>query len=43
MIPIQALMRNVGTCGPDAKGEAQAEDPLEPEYRCRAEGRNNPY
>jgi len=24
---IQALVRNVGSCRPDAKGEAQVEDP----------------
>jgi hypothetical protein len=26
-IPVQALVRNVGTCRLDAKGELQAEDP----------------
>lgn len=27
VILIQARVRNVGTCGPDAKGEIQVEDP----------------
>jgi len=27
VIPVQALVRNVGTCGPDEKGEIQVEDP----------------
>ena len=39
---VQALVWNVGTCRPDAKGEAQAADPREPEYRCGAQGRSHP-
>ncbi len=27
VIPVQGLVRNVGTCGLDAKGEIQVEDP----------------
>jgi hypothetical protein len=30
MIPSQALVRNVGTCRPDGKGERQAGSPREP-------------
>ena len=43
VILIQAWVRNVGTCRPDAKGETQVEDPQELEYRCGARGRTNSY
>ncbi len=38
----QALVRNVGNCRPDVKGEAQVEDPQVGEYRGGAQWRNNP-
>ncbi|MFD2068861.1 hypothetical protein ACFSKU_18365 [Pontibacter silvestris] len=38
----QAFARNVRTCRPDGKGEAQVADPQEREYRGRARGRNIP-
>jgi hypothetical protein len=38
-IPVQALVRNVGTCRPDDKGELQVADPQGGEYRCGAKGR----
>lgn len=37
---LQALVRNVGTCRPDAKGDVQVEAPRGPEYRCGAQGRS---
>jgi hypothetical protein len=42
VILIQAPVRNVGTCRPDAKGGPQVEDPQGAEYRCGARGRINP-
>ena len=35
----QALVRNVGTSRPDAKGDLQAADPQGAEYRSGAKGR----
>ena len=35
---VQALVWNVGTCRFDVKGEAQAENLQESEYRCKAQG-----
>ena len=40
--PAQALVRNVGTSHPDAKGELQAADPPGAEYRCGVKGRTGP-
>ncbi len=37
--PVQALVRNAGTCRSDAKGDPQVEDPRGVEYRCGAKGR----
>jgi len=39
---IQAFVWNMGTCRLDAKGDTQVEVPQELEYRCKAQGRNNP-
>ena len=39
---VQALVWNVGTCRLDVKGEAQAENLQEPEYRGKAQGRMTP-
>ena len=38
----QALVRNVGTCRLDAKGDLQVEAPRGAEYRCEAQGRTGP-
>jgi len=35
----QASVWNVGTCRLDVKGETQAENLQESEYRCKAQGR----
>ena len=43
MNSVQARVGNLGTCRPDAKGDVQVEDPQGLEYRCRAQGRNDPY
>jgi hypothetical protein len=39
---VQAGVRNVGTCRPDAKGEAQVEAPQAREYQGGAQGRSRP-
>ncbi len=39
---VQALVRNVGTCRSDAKGELQVVVPQGGEYRCGAQGRSSP-
>ena len=41
--PAQALMRNVGTCRSDAKGEVQVATTTRRAYQCGAQGRTNPY
>ena len=41
--PVQALVRNVGTCRPDVKGDLQVADPQGAEYRCGAKGRMGPW
>ena len=38
----QAFVWNVGTCRLDVKGETQAENLQESEYRCEAQGRMAP-
>jgi len=38
----QARAWNLGTCRLDAKGEVQADNPRGQEYRCEAQGRNDP-
>jgi hypothetical protein len=38
---VQALVRNVGTCCPDVKGEIQVVVTRGSEYRGGAEGRGN--
>jgi len=38
----QAFVWNVGTCRLDVKGDTQVENPQELEYRCEAQGRNDP-
>ena len=43
MNSVQARVGNLGTCRSDAKGDVQVEDPQGLEYRCRAQGRNDPY
>ena len=40
--PIQARVRNLGTCRLDVKGAVQVEAPRGPEYRCETQGRNDP-
>ena len=37
---VWALVWNVGTCRPDAKGDIQAVVPQGLEYQCRTRGRN---
>jgi hypothetical protein len=40
--PIQALVRNVGTCQPDGKGEIGTGSPPEgEEYQCGVQGRSS--
>jgi len=40
--PVQAQARNLGTCRLDVKGDTQGEAPQGFEYRCEAQGRNDP-
>lgn len=40
---ILAYVWNLGTCCLDAKGAMQAAIPQVSEYRCKAQGRSNPY
>ena len=40
--PVRAQAWNLGTCRLDAKGDVQADIPQGPEYRCGAQGRNDP-